>query len=425
MAFSVGLLLNPLRGEKFRGGMGGRAPLFSIDWRHEKKQLSHRYPPEYIHHILTAFNAGNMSAAEAGEALQIGPSQLYHLRHEWLRHHRTWPGRVSGGARGTHWPSEVLSFIEGFLPHCQPLNYSLIAEEVTRRFGFKRSPAAVGLLIRRQWPDYGGMLRRGPKPRRRWQCGSIGELWQHDSSPHAWWPDQGRQNLVLTIDDHSRRLMAGRFIPVDTTWDHFCHFRQGFDRHGIPVCVYTDGLSLFGHESAVGPEDVHSNFQRALTCLNIGHRVAPDPQAKGKIERRFGFFQKRLVSLLALENITTYQAANAFLADQIDYHNQHFVCRTTGLTPNQAWDLADTENRSLMRPTPKPVLMDLHLAHHLPRRLNPDHSIDFLGRNWPVAPCQRKYVTVVYHPRVKFWVVAHPPNPSNPVWPDILACYSL
>ena len=425
MAFSLGSHSIRSYAENSGGDRGGQSPPGVIDCVHEKKQLCHRYPQDYVYHILTAFNAGALSAAEAMEGLQIGQSQLYYLRHEWLKHHRQLPDRVSGGARRTAWPTEVLVFIEGFLPHCNPMNYSLIAEEVTRRFGFVRSPAAVGLLIKRLWPNYRGVLRRGPKPRRRWQCGSVGELWQHDSSPHAWWPDTHRQNLVLTIDDHSRRLVAGQFITVDTTWDHFRHFRRGFERHGIPLCVYTDGLSLFGHETNLGPDDVHSNFQRALTCLGVGHRVAPDPQAKGKIERRFGFFQKRLVSLLALERITDYTAANAFLADQIDHHNQHFVCRTTGMTPDHAWELACSEKRSLIRTTPNPALLDLHLAHHLSRRLNPDHSIDFLGKNWPVAPCKRKYVTVVYHPGRKFWVISVPPSRANPVWPDILACYSI
>lgn len=411
---------------KNSGGIwGAEPPPVLIGSNDEKKQLCHRYPHQYIQHIIEAFNEGRLNAAEAMEGLQIGQSQLYELRHEWLRNQRQLPDRVSGGARRADWPVEVLEFIEGFLPHCSPMNYSLIADELTRRFGFKRSPAAVGLLVKRRWPDYRGVLRRGPKPRRRWQCGSIGELWQHDSSPHAWWPGNKRQCLVLTIDDHSRLMVAGRFIPVDTTWDHFCHFRQGFERHGIPLCVYTDGLSLFGHETNLGPDDVHSNFQRALTCLGVGHRVAPDPQAKGKIERRFGFFQKRLISLLSLEKISDYDAANVLLADQIQHHNQTFVCRTTGLTPNQSWELALTENRSRMRPTPIPPLLDLHLAHYIPRRLNPDHSVDFLGRNWPITPCRRKYVTLVYHPGKAFWVIPEPPTRDNPAWPNVLARYSL
>jgi len=61
----------------------------------------------------------------------------------------------------------------------------------------------------------------GPKPRRHWQAGAIGELWQHDSSPHAWWPADHYPVLILTLDDHSRKIVAGSSVRSDTTWDHF------------------------------------------------------------------------------------------------------------------------------------------------------------------------------------------------------------
>ena len=45
------------------------------------------------------------------------------------------------------------------------------------------------------------------------------------------------------------------------------------------------------------------SFRRAssITALGVTHLVAPSPQAKGKIERRFGTFQKRMLALLAYE----------------------------------------------------------------------------------------------------------------------------
>ncbi len=121
----------------------------------------------------------------------------------------------------------------------------------------------------------------------------MGELWQHDSSIHQWWPDEDKQTLLLTVDDHSRKLMAAVFVPTDTTWHHFQHFRSTFTLHGLPVAIYTDGLALFGHESTHDNHGPRSEFQRALTALGVSHLVAPSPQAKGKIERRFGTFQKR------------------------------------------------------------------------------------------------------------------------------------
>src|SRR5271157_1350651 len=104
----------------------------------------------------------------------------------------------------------------------------------------------------------------------------------------------------------------------------------------------------------------------------------PTPPAKGKIERRFGTFQNRLVTLLAYEKITDYKNANDLLQTQIDWHNQNHVCRTTGLAPNAAWELALKEKRNHARPVPAVPLLDLHLALYLQRRLNTDYTLDFL-----------------------------------------------
>jgi hypothetical protein len=231
--------------------------------------------------------------------------------------------------------------------------------------------------------------------------------------------------LLLTVDDHSRKIVAGTFA-ADTTWDHFCLLRPLFEDPGPPAAFYTDGLSLFGHTSTADRLDTHSQFQRALTALGIAHRVAPDAPAKGKIERRFGYFQKRLVTLLAYEGIRDHRQANALLQDQIARYNRHQVCRTTGLTPDQAWDQALHEQRSSLRPPLSPSLLDLHLALHCQRRLNSDHTVDFLGRSWPVSPARQRTVTIVHHPHRKFYVLAHPPNPKTPtLWPTVLAAHAL
>ena len=142
----------------------------------------------------------------------------------------------------------------------------------------------------------------------------FGFLAPLDSSPHQWWPAASKPILILTLDDHSRKIVAGCFVPHETTWAHFSCARSAITTHGAPRAYYTDGLSLFGAASHTGPDDVRSQFQRALLGLGIAHRVAPDPQAKGKIERRFGTFQNRLVSLLRAAAIRDFAPANALLA---------------------------------------------------------------------------------------------------------------
>jgi hypothetical protein len=156
----------------------------------------------------------------------------------------------------------------------------------------------------------------------------------------------------------------------------------------------------------------------------VSHLVAPSPQAKGKIERRFGTFQKRIVTLLAYEKITAYAPAQELLARELARQNRT-VCRTTGLSPDDACAKAQAEQRTVLGPCPDPSLLDLHLARHLRRRVNADHQIDFLGRSWPISATARRTVTLIHHPENQFWVVSQPPQPPLNRWPDILGKFSL
>ena len=93
--------------------------------------------------------------------------------------------------------------------------------------------------------------------------------------------------------------------------------------------------------------DPCSEFQRAFSALGVTHLVAPSPQAKGKIERRFGTLQQRLVALLAYEHVRDYPAAQVVLDRQVAHQNAT-VCHTTGLSPDAAWTKALMEQRTAM-----------------------------------------------------------------------------
>jgi len=299
-----------------------------------------------------------------------------------------------------------------------------VADELATRLGFKRHRESVSAFARTHFPKLICQPEPRPKARRRWERSRIDELWQHDSSIHQWWPAPEKQTLLLTVDDHSRKLLGAVFVPTDTTWNHFEHFRRLFRQHCLPMVVYTDGLSLFGHDSMADDRDPCSEFQRAFSALGVTHLVAPSPQAKGKIERRFGTLQKRLVALLAYEKVRSYAAAQLVLARELQQQNAT-VCRTTGLSPNAAWEKARREKRTVTRPCPPATLLDLHLALHLKRRVNADSQIDFLGQSWHIAPTKQSAITLIHHPLRHFWAVAQPPKPPLNTWPEILGKYSL
>ena len=386
--------------------------------------MAKRLTGPFLQHIIQQFNDGLIDRVEAAALLQISPAHLYRLHTRWLKNRVLFRARLSGGGHWPAWPPEASQFLTKFVPLQKPPNFQLVADELASRFGFQRHRQSVAAFVRSHFPHLIGQPAPRVKARRRWERARLGELWQHDSSSHQWWPAAAKQTLLLTVDDHSRKLLGAVFVPTDTTWNHFEHFRRLFLQHALPLVVYTDGLSLFGHDSMADDRDPCSEFQRAFSALGVTHLVAPSPQAKGKIERRFGTLQQRLVALLAYERVGDYPAAQIVLNRQVAHQNAT-VCRTTGLSPDAAWTKALAEQRTVIRPCPPTALLDLHLALHLRRRVNADLQIDFLGRSWPIAPTKRSAVTLIYHPFRQFWAVPQPPLPPQNIWPEILGFYSL
>jgi len=405
------------RGSSTKGGFR-----FILDC--EKKQLAKRLTRPFLQHILQQFNEGQIDCPEASSLLQISRAHLYRLHTCWLQNRSEFFPQLSGGDHWPDWPPEASQFLKDFVPLQRPPNFQLVADELAIRFGFQRHRQSVAAFVRTHFPNLICQPQPRPNSRRRWERACLSELWQHDSSIHQWWPANEKQTLLLTVDDHSRKLLGAVFVPTDTTWNHFEHFRRLFLRHRLPMVVYTDGLSLFGHDSMADDRDPCSEFQRAFSALGVTHLVAPSPQAKGKIERRFGTLQKRLVAILAYEKVNSYAAAQIVLDREVQHQNAT-ICRTTGLSPNAAWEKALAEKRTLTRPCPPATLLDLHLALHLKRRVNADSQIDFLGQSWHIAPTKRSSITLIHHPLRQFWAVTQPPSPPLNNWPEILGKYSL
>ena len=210
-------------------------------------------------------------------------------------------------------------------------------------------------------------------------------------------------------------------MTADTTWNHFLHFRSAFEIWGLPAAVYTDALSLFGPSSSDDQRDPRSEFQRALRGLGVAHLVAPTPQAKGKIERRFGTFQKRLVTPLAHAKVTTGEHADQVLHMEIARQNRT-VNRSFAAIPSEIWQTQSRSGEGRLRPTPPAALLDLHCSLRATRRVNHDHTIDCDGQNYEIAPTLRKSVTLLHHPKLRFWVLELPPTD---IWPPILGHFSL
>lgn len=74
----------------------------------------------------------------------------------------------------------------------------------------------------------------------------AGELIQIDGSPHDWFEGRAPQcTLIVFIDDATRRLMALRFAPAETTQAYMETLSLYLGQHGRPVALYSDRHSIF------------------------------------------------------------------------------------------------------------------------------------------------------------------------------------
>src|SRR3954462_7184719 len=188
---------------------------------------------------------------------------------------------------------------------------------------------AVGL-----WIDRRHRLPSPHQPRRRRDC--LGELVQIDGSEHAWFENRGEMcTLLAFVDDAPSRLMQLRFVASESAFDYFRVTRDYLETHGKPVAFYSDKHGIFrvNSKDAIGGDGI-TQFGRALSELNIDIICANSPQAKGRVERAFGTLQDRLVKELRLADISTVEAANAWVPAFMADYNTRF-----GRAPENAKDL--------------------------------------------------------------------------------------
>jgi transposase len=152
--------------------------------------------------------------------------------------------------------------------------------------------------------------RRGRHRKRRQRRSSFGSMLQMDGSHHDWFEGRGPWCvLMVIIDDATSRCLA-RFYRAETTEAAFDLFGRWVKRFGLPRCLYVDRHSIYRDEDHL---DRPTQFGRACKQLGVELIQAHSPQAKGRVERRHGVFQDRLVKEVRLRNICDIDQANALL----------------------------------------------------------------------------------------------------------------
>ena len=260
-----------------------------------------------------------------------------------------WVPGSSGGGRRREVSEEVLALWRKMLSAHPPASYGFVASESHRRCDFPVSRAAV-----RRWAIEQGLNPPAKPVERsghtlRWQCADVGALWQMDVTPHHWFGRE-REPLPLfdMVDDCSRVITGARLYPRECLLGYLDFLSGAFTEYGLPLALYVDHHSIFYSQVT----DMMTYLGETLQYLDVSFKYASSPQAKGKIERQHSFWQNRLPSYFAAENIAQIEEANPHLEDLRRHHNENEIHRELGMRPQQAWRQAKREGRCKLRPRP-------------------------------------------------------------------------
>src|SRR3982750_4466388 len=161
--------------------------------------------------------------------------------------------------------------------------------------------------------------RRGPHRRRRERRPLPGMLLHIDGSKHRWFQDERWYDLLVILDDATSEIYYAQLVEEESTRTAMTALREVIEQQGLFCALYRDrGSPFFLLPKAGEPVDKGRLTQVGRAMKDLGVQMIPaySPQARGRSERNFGTWQGRLPQELRLANITSLEAANAFLRDR-------------------------------------------------------------------------------------------------------------
>ena len=329
--------------------------------------------------ILSQVKAGVLKLVKAAELVGLSYRQMKRV---WKRYWEDGDGGLTHRSRGRapnrriaegFWKKVLQRYEERYPDFGPTLASEYLAEEglVVDHETLRRWLLEAGLWAKkrkrpthRQWRE------------RRAYCG---ELIQMDGSHHDWF--EGRRDgavRMVMIDDATNRTYA-RFYEVEDTRAAMDVFGRYARRYGLPQALYVDRDSIYectreGRiDEELRGEGPQTQFERVMKVLGVEVICANSPQAKGRVERRNGVFQDRLVKAMRLEAISTLEAANRYLERVfLPALNRRFVVRAR-------------ERGDLHRPIPAGLSLKEVLCFEEPRFVQNDWTVRWRNRYFQIA----------------------------------------
>jgi hypothetical protein len=330
-------------------------------------QLHKRFTSDQVKELLERYLKKEVERSYIQEILAIKKRRFFTLinqykedpQHFSIQYQRATPPRISPEIEQNI--LKELTIEKGIIQNKEiPLksyNYSFIKDRLRKKY---RQKVSLTTVIRRAKKH--GLYLKKPKRTlhdREVLTRYVGELIQHDSSYHLWAPAaQEKWYLITSLDDYSRLILYAALVKKETTWAHILALQTVILRYGLPYSYYVDSHSIFrfvqGRDSLwrkhhLLTDEATPQWKQVLDDCNVKVTYALSPQAKGKMERPYGWLQDRLIRTCVREDINDIKPAQQILRQEIYRYNYRQVHSTTQEIPYFRFQRALQQKHSLFR----------------------------------------------------------------------------
>jgi transposase len=336
----------------------------------------HRY------NVICEVIRGYLKVQEAAEGLRLSERQIYRIK---ARVEEEGMGAVIHRSRGVSRARRLTQKVKGRIIKLYETKYK--GFNLTHMTEFLNEEEAIDVSresVRQILLEDGCYTRRKKRSKhRQWREPSAreGQMLQFDTSDHDWLEGRGpKVYLVGGVDDATSSVPGARFALSDSCIENMRVLKEIVEKKGIPLSIYCDKDSKFkitrhgGVHYNLKGEYGETQIERALKELGVEIIYANSPQAKGRIERKWGTFQDRLCSELRLHGISTDEGANRYLWEEFLPKN------------NRQFAHPPREKGYAYRPVPKGVDLDNIFCIKEERTVNSDNTISYKSKRYQILP---------------------------------------
>ena len=251
-----------------------------------------------------------------------------------------------------------------------------IAQILLARHGVRVAERTVRSYLRRRGLHRAALAAQ-PRAYGRFEAERPNELWVGDVLvgpfvPHPRVAGSRRAYLFLLVDDYSRLLVHGRWLPDQDARAGQTVLRAAIQRRGLPERLYVDNGAPY------------ANAALERTCAVLGIRLIHSrpyaPEGRGKLERLNRFVRERFLAEAEAAGIGSFQELNdrfGAWAEAVCNTRQH---AETGQAPVERF-LAHADPRAV-----EPSLLREAFRWAVVRRVTRTASVSLAGTRYRVDP---------------------------------------